>query len=281
MGKVDELEVHVLAEEHASGMFWAQHGISFLLKLDAGGREYKLLFDTGNSWEPVRHNLSLLGEDLSGLKAVVLSHRHYDHTGGLRGLLEDLNGSLPVISHPDLFRPNFVLPLRDIGIPYRREELENLGARFLLSRDPVEILPGVVTTGEVPRTSELESRMTIETYTLRDGRLVRDPLMDDNSLLVRMDGGSILLTGCSHAGIVNIVRYAHELAGPVRAVMGGFHLLGAGEERIRGTVRAFREMGVREVYTGHCTGLKAECAFMKEYGSDFKQLAVGRVYRFP
>ncbi len=277
---VDRLEVYVLAEEHASGMFWAQHGISFLLKIEANGINYKLLFDTGNSWEPIKHNLSILKEDLDDLIALVLSHRHYDHTGGLKGLLKELGGEIPIISHPDLFKPNFILPFRDIGIPYRREELEDLGGKFILSRDPIEILPGVMTTGEVPRTSELESKMTIDTYTLEDGKLTKDPLMDDNSLIVRTKEGSIILAGCSHAGIVNIVRHAINLAGPVRAVIGGFHLISADQERIDGTVRAFKELGVREVYTGHCTGLAAECAFRREYKDNFKQLAVGKIFSF-
>ncbi len=277
---VNRLEVYVLAEEHASGMFWAQHGISFLLKIETEGGIYKLLFDTGNSWEPIKHNLSLLKESINDLSGLVLSHRHYDHTGGLKGFLKELSKEIPIISHPDLFKPNFVLPFRDIGIPYKREELEELGGKFILSKDPIEILPGVLTTGEVPRISELESKMTIDTYTIENGKLVKDPLMDDISLIVKMEGGSIILTGCSHAGIVNIVKHAINLARPVRAVIGGFHLISANQERIEGTVRAFKELGVKEVYTGHCTGLAAECAFRNEYGVSFGQLAVGKIYRF-
>ncbi len=277
---INRLEVYVLAEEHASGMFWAQHGISFLLKIETDRGNYKLLFDAGNNWEPIKHNLSILKEDLNDLVGLVLSHRHYDHTGGLKGFLKELNGEIPIISHPDLFKPNFVLPFRDIGIPYGREELEELGAKFILSRDPIKVLPRVITTGEVPRISELESKMTIGTYTLENGKLIKDHLMDDSSLIVKMKGGSVILAGCSHAGIVNIVKHAINLAGPVRAVIGGFHLISANQERIEGTVRAFKELGVKEVYTGHCTGLAAECAFRNEYKENFKQLAVGKIYRF-
>ncbi len=278
---VEQLEIYVLAEEHASGMFWAQHGISFLLKAKIEGITYKLLFDMGNSWEPIKHNLSLLKEDIDGLLGLVLSHRHYDHTGGLKGFLIELNKEIPIISHPDLFKPNFLLPFRDIGIPYRREEIENLGGKLILSRDPIEILPGIMTTGEVPRASELEVKMTIDTYTLdENGKLVKDPMMDDNSLIVKMSDGSVIVTGCSHAGIINIVKHATNLAGPVKAVVGGFHLVSADRERIEGTVKAFKELGVKEVYTGHCTGLAAECAFKREYGDRFTQLAVGKVFQW-
>ncbi len=280
-GAADELEVYVLAEEHASGMFWAQHGISFLLKVHSGGQVHRILFDTGNSWEPIDHNLRLLGEDISSVKAVVLSHRHYDHTGGLKGFLSSLNRGITIISHPDLFRPNFVLPLREIGIPFTRKELESLGARFLLVRDPIEVVSGVITTGEVPRISDVEREMTIETYTVDDnGRMVRDPMMDDISLIIKLRGGSIVLTGCSHAGVVNIVMRASEVAGPVRAVMGGFHLISASEERIEATIRALQDLGVEQVITGHCTGLAAECAFKRAYGEAFTQLAVGKVFKF-
>ncbi len=275
------MEVVVLAEEHASGRLWAQHGISFLLKVERGDKVYKVLFDTGTSWTPIEHNLELLNEDLKGLIAIVLSHRHYDHTGGLLGALKSVGKPTPVIAHPDIFSVNFVLPMREIGLPYSREELESAGARFILSRDPVEIVPGVITTGEVPRVDPVEREMTLEAYTVRDGRLSRDPMMDDLSLVVKTSAGGVVLTGCSHAGVLNIVRRAKQLVGEVYAVMGGFHLIGADDNRIRATVRGFRELGVKKVMTGHCTGIKAECAFLREYGEDFDQLAVGKRYLFP
>ena len=278
---VESLEIFVLAEEHASGLFWAQHGISFLLSIEVDGSRHELLFDTGNSWEPIKHNLKLLGRSVKEIKALILSHRHYDHTGGLRGLLSEIERPIPIIAHPDVLKPNFVLPFRDIGLPISAEEIRSLGGKLLLTRDPIEILPGVITTGEVPRITELEKEMTIETYTIdEEGRLVRDPIMDDLSLVVRMDGGSIVITGCSHAGIVNIVKRARQLAGPVRAVIGGFHLIKAPESRIEGTAEALKDLGVQKVITGHCTGLAGECILRKEFGEDFEQLATGSILRF-
>lgn len=278
---IESLDIYVLAEEHASDLFWAQHGISFLLSMRIDGSRRELLFDVGNSWGPIDHNLRLLRRSVKEIEALILSHRHYDHTGGLKGLLSEIGRPLPIIAHPDILRPNFVLPLRDIGLPISAEEIRSLGGRLLLTRDPMEVLPGVITTGEIPRVTELEREMTIETYTIdENGRLIKDPMMDDLSLVVRMKGGSIVVTGCSHAGIINIVKRARQLVGPVRAVIGGFHLIKATESRIRETAEALKDLGVQKVITGHCTGLRGECILREEFGSNFGQLAVGSVFRF-
>ena len=178
-----------------------------------------------------------------------------------------------------LLRPKIEL----IGVKSERfkEEVEELGGRWLLTREPLKLFPGVFTTGEVERVTEFE-RSTLKSFMVKDGKLVEDPLIDDLSLAINLREGLIVISGCSHAGIVNIVRKAKNLAkaGKIKAVIGGFHLVNASTERIEKTLKALQKLGVEKVYTGHCTGLKAECMFAERFKEDFKKLYCGLTVKF-
>jgi len=117
---------------------------------------------------------------------------------------------------------------------------------------------------------------------VRDGRLLQDELVDGLSLALNTREGVVVVSGCSHAGIVNIVKKALTVVGveKVRAVIGGFHLVEASDERVKNTIMALRRLGVKEVYTGHCTGFKAECAFAEEFKENFKKLYCGLTAEF-
>ncbi|WP_232460746.1 MBL fold metallo-hydrolase [Thermococcus barossii] len=271
------LKVYVLVEDYSGyeSPYLAQHGVSFLV--EKGGK--RILFDTGQSAGPILHNMGLLGIEPSSIDYVFLSHCHYDHTGGLLEMLRAIGKRILLIAHPDIFRRHFVTKphLRDVGIPFRREEVEELAELYLTAR-PLEIVGGVYSTGEIRNREEFE-REHIGVYTLRDGQVMEDNIMDDMSLVAKTPEGLVIVSGCSHAGIVSIVKHAVRLTGEkrVRAVVGGFHLIGASDERIERTVAEFKELGVEEVYTGHCTGLKAEAAFLKAYGERFHKLHSGMV----
>ena len=271
------MKIYTLAEDYAGyeSPFLAQHGISFLIEYK--GR--KVLFDAGQNADPILHNMELLGLNPRDIDYVFLSHCHYDHTGGLIGILKETGRKVPIVAHPTIFRKHFVTKpyLRHVGIPFRREEVEKYGELFLTA-EPFQIIEGMYSTGEITEKEEFE-RGTLEVYTLRDGRIVVDELRDDMSIAVKTPEGLVVVSGCSHAGIISIVKHSMRLTGEkkVRAVIGGFHLIDAGEERIRRTVEAFKELGVKEVYTGHCTGLKAEAAFLKAYGDRFHKLHAGMV----
>ena len=275
------MRVTVLVEDYSGyeSPFLAQHGVSFLI--EKGGR--RILFDTGQSAEPVLHNMGLLGVEPGSIDYVFLSHCHYDHTGGLLGILKAIGKRVPVIAHPTIFRRHFITRpyLREVGVPFGREEIESL-AELYLTADPVEIVEGVYSTGEIREREDFE-RANIGVYTLKDGRIVEDELLDDMSLVVESADGLVIVSGCSHAGIVGIVKHAIRLTGEkrVKAVIGGFHLIDAGEERIERTVREFLKLGIEEVYTGHCTGLRAEAAFLRAYGERFHKLHSGMVIDFP
>jgi len=271
------LRVYVLVEDYSGyeSPFLAQHGVSFLIEADGK----RILFDAGQSAEPILHNVKLLGIGPDSIDYVFLSHCHYDHTGGLLGILKAIGRRVPLIAHPSIFRRHFIMKpyLREVGLPFGREEVEEL-AELYLTADPLPITKNVLSTGEIAEKEDFE-RTELEVYTIENGKVVRDELRDDMSLVAKTPEGLVVVSGCSHAGIVSIVKHAIRLTGEesVKAVIGGFHLIEAGEERIRKTVEEFQRLGVEEVYTGHCTGLRAEAEFLKAYGERFHKLHAGLV----
>ncbi len=262
------MKLYVLSEDYSGhGLFWAQHGISFLVEF----RGKRFLFDTGSNYAPIEHNLSLMGLELKPLDFVVISHSHYDHTGGLPGVLKKI-GKVPVYAHPDVLKESYSGE-RYIGPP---EELRRVDVDWILSRETVEIIPDVFTTGEIPfeEREYFERRYTGVTKIV-NGRRVRDYLEDEIGLLLRGER-NVMLVGCSHPGIVSMVKRGAKILGEeVHVVIGGFHLIGAGEDRIRRTAKELRSLGVEEIYTGHCTGLRAECELREEFGEGFHKLHAG------
>jgi len=243
------LRLSVVVENLASGRgMLAEHGLSVLLETDGN----RLLFDTGQGMALPR-NLEILGADPSSIGTCVLSHGHYDHTGGLAWLLER-NPDCRVVAHPDVFRPMWSLSggRHAAGCPSGRPE----GADLELSEEPLEVLPGVTTTGFVPRRTDFE---TVPGHFV-DESGDRDIIPDDMGLVIRVPLGTVLVTGCAHAGVVNTARLAGELTGsaPV-AILGGFHLHAAGFERVKRVAEELSEMGVRRLYPGHCTGERQIC----------------------
>ncbi len=281
IGKVKKLGIYVLAEDYAgyNSPFLAQHGISFLIETDSG----RLLFDTASYSEPIIFNMRTLGIDLA-IDKIVLSHNHFDHTGGLLGLLKYINRKVAIFAHPNIFKVSFATETKFtyVGIPNLREireEIERLGGTWILSRDPIVLMPGVFTLGEIKEKEKVyfERAATISLHRLEDGRIVRDNVEDEVGLGIATEKGLVVVSGCSHPGIVSMTLKAMKISGyRAYAVVGGFHLIEADEARIGGTIRALRDLGVEKVYTGHCTGLKAESMFLEEYGvGGFEKLHSG------
>lgn len=286
IGEADKATITTLVEDYAGyeTPFWAQHGISFLIEVTSGSTSKKILFDTGQSSEPILHNMKILGKTPAAIDLIFLSHCHYDHTGGLVGMLKEIKKrDIPIVAHPKLFRPCFTLePRRDIGMigENTKENIRKNGGRLSLTEKLFELMPGVLSTGEVKRATDFESEVTVSSYTIEEGKTVVDQVPDDISLAVNVrDKGLFVVSGCSHAGIVNIVKHSSEVSQVenVKAVVGGLHLIDAGGDRIRKTVKSLKELGVERVYAGHCTGFEGEIALQKEFKDKFEKLQCGKV----
>jgi 7,8-dihydropterin-6-yl-methyl-4-(beta-D-ribofuranosyl)aminobenzene 5'-phosphate synthase len=229
-------------------------------------------------------NMERVGVDVAAIEAVVLSHGHFDHAGGFPGLsrLRRRSG-LPLTLHPLVWsRRRAVFP----GLPawelptLRRSSLEAEGFEVIERRQPSLLLDGsVLITGEVDRTTDFEQGMPFHEAE-RNGRWEPDPLiLDDQALVVHLRGkGLVVLTGCGHAGAVNICRYAMRLTGVERlhGVLGGFHLTGrAFEPLIEPTVAALAELAPALVVPAHCTGWRAQHRFGARLADAFVPNAVG------
>jgi 7,8-dihydropterin-6-yl-methyl-4-(beta-D-ribofuranosyl)aminobenzene 5'-phosphate synthase len=262
----------------------AEHGFSALVTVTAAGARHQILFDAGLSPDALATNMRRLGVDPGGIEAVVLSHGHSDHTAGLDGFIRAVGrASLPVIIHPEFWnRRRLVIPGRDpVELPTTsRRALEGAGFTITEERQPSFLLGGsVLITGEVDRTSGFEPGFPPQ-QALRGGRWEPDPLvLDDQALILNVrDKGLLVLTGCGHAGIVNITRYARRLTGldTVYAVMGGFHLGGPLFEPLIPRVCAeFEQLSPAVIVPAHCTGWAAQRALADRFPGAFIQNTVG------
>jgi 7,8-dihydropterin-6-yl-methyl-4-(beta-D-ribofuranosyl)aminobenzene 5'-phosphate synthase len=202
--------------------------------------EATVLFDTGGKGTILLDNMEKLGFDPQTVDIVVLSHIHGDHTGGLKGLLD--TGVRPVVYVPASFPAAFKDDVRAL-------------TEVVEVTDPLEILPGVYTTGEV------------------GSRIV------EQALVVETSAGLVVVTGCAHPGIVEMVQRAKEtVEGDVPLVMGGFHLRDTGRAQIEDIIADFRKLGVQQVAPSHCTGDRAREMFAEAYGDDCTLPGVGQVF---
>ena len=251
-----------------------EHGFAALIE-PAGGEP--LLFDTGQGFT-LLHNARRMNKDLTRVGQVVISHGHYDHTGGLKPLLEECGPKL-VYSHPSVFKPRY--RVKDNGewypitIPASREELEAAGASFDLSKEFRTIAPGICLTGEVPRVTDFESGDQ-GLYCDSDGQEF-DNTPDDQSLLLETEKGFVLILGCCHAGLVNTVEHVAAMTGrrDMYAVIGGTHLGFCSLEQIAKTVKALRNMGIKKLAASHCTGFAASARLAQELPKEFQTAMVG------
>lgn len=276
-----------------------EHGLALLIESSSG----LWLYDTGRG-KALLPNLKTLGVSPDSVDGVILSHGHLDHFGSLKQLLEARTRPLEVYGHPDCFARRYTriggkggaaggegLPrsqgqapaaeeLRPAGMPWSPEELERLGARLHLSREPVWLGPDLLITGEIPRRFGFE-RVGEGFLVERQSGLMKDELLDDQALVLLGREGFLALTGCAHAGICNILERGAELCGqPVFGAAGGLHLLNAPKERLLGTLAYFREKRPRLLACCHCTGFPETLELACAFPGVFRSLNAGECIEF-
>lgn len=269
--------VLILVENHSGyrqGLVGV-HGFSAILDVE----DNVILIDTGPNADVLLNNMETLGYDPKDIDYVVLTHGHYDHTGGLKGLIEARKRETIVIAHPDVFSDKFSIKgrIRYIGIPFSREKLISLGAKFLLTKSSFKITEGVMFSGEIPR--EYWTRTT--GHVVVNGNLVEDPLLDDISVILELERGLVVISGCGHSGLKNIVTHAKRLGNkPVMAIVGGYHLIDSKEDILSDVVKFIGDEGIEKAFLGHCTGIK-EIAWLKKHLNDVVEfIYAGRTMEF-
>ena len=270
----------------------AHHGLSLLITVHLGKEAHTLLFDAGPEGPTFLRNAGVLGVDFGAVSAVVLSHGHWDHAGGLLAALEavaDARGAgTPCFVNTDMFveraiqRPNGDF-LAFEPVP-GAAQLTEAGAKVLCTREAQIVAGGAFyISGEVPRVTGYETGFPGHMRRSADGKgWEPDPLiMDERFISVHVkDKGQFVFSACSHAGLINVLKHARELfpAVPLYGAMGGLHLAGATEKIIPDTIRDLQTFGLKLVAPAHCTGWRALSAMARVFGDELVPSAVGKKY---
>ena len=247
------MKLTVLTENYAGKNFSAEHGLSYLIEHE--GR--KILFDTGATDVFIK-NAKLLNIDLqSEINTIVLSHGHWDHGGGL----EYLNNKT-LITHTSSFKKRFRARNKtNIGLTLSKQEIEER-YNLITTTKPLIENDNIVFLGEIPRLNNFESQTT----PFIDDKNIPDFVPDDSALVLIHKDEIIIITGCSHSGICNIIDYAQKKfkRTKVKAVIGGFHLK-YDNEQTKKTIDFLKKREITKIYPSHCTALPALNAFSKEF----------------
>jgi 7,8-dihydropterin-6-yl-methyl-4-(beta-D-ribofuranosyl)aminobenzene 5'-phosphate synthase len=277
---ITDLRITVLVDDTArDSRLRSEHGLSFWI--EAEGR--KILFDTGQG-EALEPNAQQLGVDLGQTDAIVISHGHYDHTGGLPRVLARSRRAVLYI-HPLAFESKYSrrekAPGRPIGIPEQvASELLERDHYLTFTRRPTRICSGVSVTGQIPRLATFES--TSGPFFLNKECTRKDVVADDQALYIESRNGLVVVLGCGHSGVVNTLDYVAKLTGKrsMRAVLGGMHLAQASEERIVQTSAALDRYGVRLVAPCHCSGERAIAKLRSRLGERVVDCSAGASFSF-
>jgi 7,8-dihydropterin-6-yl-methyl-4-(beta-D-ribofuranosyl)aminobenzene 5'-phosphate synthase len=268
-----------------------QWGLSYFLEMvDGRGDDRKVVFDTGNDREPLLHNMKELKIDLGDLDAVVLSHGHSDHTVATVEVVEAAGGC-PVYAHPQCFLPRYYEDRHGKrtrgGVPKGQgvEDIEAVGGEMVISDEAMEVVPGLWTTGQVPRVTGFEEVSPPTDGGRRiivvDGEEMDDQILCDQALWTDVEGvGPWVITGCAHSGPVNTALHVKKLGGftDLHGLIGGTHLVGRDDDYIHKTIEELRKFGLSFLSPCHCTGFKAMAMLYNAFPDKFVVNYCGRVF---
>jgi 7,8-dihydropterin-6-yl-methyl-4-(beta-D-ribofuranosyl)aminobenzene 5'-phosphate synthase len=257
------MKLTILTDNTAGGNYFAEHGLSYLIEHD----NKKTLWDTGHS-DVFLRNAEKLNVNLDEVETVVLSHGHWDHGNGLKYL----KGKV-LLTHPNSFIKRFRKgSTENIGLDLSIEDLEGK-FQIIKTKEPYSITDKIIFLGEIPRLNSFESKVT--SFVDENGN--DDFVVDDSALAVIVEDELVVVSGCSHSGICNIVEYVKNVTGiiKVKAVFGGFHLK-EDNEQTKETVNYFKKNNITEIYPSHCTELPALAAFYREF--KITQVKTGMVF---
>ncbi|HAI11406.1 MAG TPA: MBL fold metallo-hydrolase [Phycisphaerales bacterium] len=273
--------ITTLVENTATGRnIRAEHGLSYWIEADG----HCILFDTAQTPDVLMHNARRLKFDFADVEAVVLSHGHYDHTGGLMAVLDEAKHPRLYL-HPDALAKRYSQHtggvMVDVGVAggLSRAMLADK-AEIVWTQSPTEIVPGLWVTGQVPRINQFED--TGGDFYLDAKAQQVDPIVDDQSIFFDTGQGVVVLLGCAHAGVINTLTHIRLLTNdrPIYAVIGGMHLLHASEERMTQTIESFRALNVQLLAPTHCTGPFAAARLWSEFPDRWQPCRVGARFVF-
>jgi len=266
----------------------AEHGLAHYVEVTRGADTTCIAFDFGPSETALTHNLRVLGLDAGAIDALALSHGHWDHFGGLGGFLRTyrraMKKDLTFYGGEDHFLTRWTQRGADrvsLG-RLHRDEIERYDVRVESVRAPLQVADGVLLSGEMHEQEPFEpipDNLRVE----RDGAVVPDSFIGEQTLIADVKGrGLVVVTSCSHRGIVGICRHAARITGvpKVHAVIGGFHLSGLKDERVTRVVDAFRDLEVDWVVPQHCTGLEAMATMLHRLPAEMVPSSVGSTFTF-
>ena len=296
----------------------AEHGLGFLIiiyEIDSDGEKviFKTIFDTGSINLSFIHNLNVRGYQLYDINSIILSHWHYDHTGGLYQILQEIENKVPIICHESaqferFFRRTDEIEFGDLIGKTRRDILPMVSSSKIVNQEPIDRkkikdLEGkivfskkeyelfnlnnikIIISGEIPRKYDIEDFNSF--YLLQDDIIINDKILDDKCLILEYEDNVVLLTGCCHSGIMNTLDYIQSITDkPISHIIGGFHMANASDIRIKKTIEYLKSFQKYEkplfLFPLHCSGQKFLFELIKANSPNLKAFnaSVGTVFNF-